>query len=255
MTRDNLQDQLDQLCIQSRKALAVLLDPDKVTPEAAGPVVRLLQEWGTDLLLVGGSHTQDNSIHELVRQIKAHSDLPVILFPGSSQQITATADAILLLSLISGRNADLLIGRHVEAAPLLKHSGLQVLPTGYMLIDPGHLTTVQYISNTLPLPHDKPDLAASTALAGQQLGLRLIYLDGGSGAQRPVPPVLIAHVAREIHIPLIVGGGIRSAAAAGAAWQAGAQILVVGTGFEQDPEGSLIRDILSTKHMLNLQAT
>jgi putative glycerol-1-phosphate prenyltransferase len=170
-----------------------------------------------------------------VHFLKANSDIPVVLFPGGNHHIEPAADALLLLSLVSGRNPEFLIGQHVVAAPLLKRSGLELLSTGYILIDGGAPTTVSYVSNTQPIPADKAGIAASTALAAEQLGHKLIYLDGGSGAKTPVPPRRIAAVRREVAAPLIVGGGIRTAEAAAAAWQAGADIVVVGNAAEEDP--------------------
>jgi putative glycerol-1-phosphate prenyltransferase len=169
-----------------------------------------------------------------VEAIHEHSNIPAILFPGSSLHIDPAADAILLLSLISGRNPDLLIGQHVVAAPLLRKSGLEVLPTGYMLIESGRQTTVSYISNTLPIPRDKPSIAACTAMAGELLGLRNIFLDAGSGAQYPVPVETIAAVRSVVDTPIIVGGGINSFEKAHNALEAGADVIVVGNGIEQN---------------------
>ncbi|TAG57186.1 MAG: geranylgeranylglyceryl/heptaprenylglyceryl phosphate synthase, partial [Runella slithyformis] len=156
--------------------------------------------------------------------------------PGSSLHIEPTADAILLLSLISGRNPELLIGQHVIAAPILKRSGLEVLPTGYMLVESGRSTTVSYISNTTPIPHDKPSVAACTAMAGEMLGLQLMYLDAGSGAQKPVSAAMIAAVRQAVDTPIVVGGGINSIDKAYAALEAGADVIVVGNGIEENPD-------------------
>jgi putative glycerol-1-phosphate prenyltransferase len=189
-----------------------------------------------DLLFVGGSLLTTASFDRCVERVKQLSDRPVVLFPGSPSQLSAHADAVLFLSLISGRNPELLIGHHVTAAPTIKALGLEAIPTGYMLVDGGRPTTVSYVSQTLPLPHDKPGIAAATALAGELLGLRTIYMDTGSGAQRTVSPAMIAAVRKTVNIPLIVGGGIRDAATARTLCEAGADVLVVGTAFEQDPE-------------------
>jgi putative glycerol-1-phosphate prenyltransferase len=170
----------------------------------------------------------------------------VVIFPGSVMQIDNQAEAILFLSLISGRNAEMLIGKHVAAAPLLKKTRLEIIPTGYMVIESGRLTSVQYISGTLPLPQNKTDLAAHTALAGQLLGLKLIYMDAGSGAEHPVKTELIKAVKKEISVPLIVGGGINNAAKAKAAARAGADVIVVGNSIEKKPE--LIFDIANAVH-------
>jgi len=173
---------------------------------------------------------------EIIKAIKQRSSIPVVLFPGGHLQVEATADAILLLALISGRNPDFLIGQHVVAAPIIKQSNLEVLPTGYLLVDCGKQTTASYISNTTPLPYDKPAIAAATAMAGEMLGLKLMYLDGGSGAIQPVHVEMIATVKRAVACPLIVGGGINSEFKALAALSAGADVIVVGTGIESNPE-------------------
>lgn len=162
--------------------------------------------------------------------------MPVVLFPGNSLHIEPSADAILFLSLISGRNPEFLIGQHVIAAPLLKKSGLEILPTGYMLVDSGTATTVSYVSGTTPLPYDKPSVAACTAMAGEMLGLQIMYLDAGSGARRPVSPDLVAAVRAAVDTPIVVGGGINTGEKAYNAFKAGADLIVVGNGIEQDPD-------------------
>jgi phosphoglycerol geranylgeranyltransferase len=187
-------------------------------------------------------------LDETLQSIKEFTSIPVILFPGSIMQINEKADALLLLSLISGRNADLLIGKHVVAAPYLKKSGLELLPTGYMLIESGPLTTAQYISNTLPIPRTKDDIAVCTAIAGEMLGLRLIYMDAGSGAEMPISASMIKKVKENISIPLIIGGGIRDAGQAIAACKAGADMIVVGNAIEKDP--SCLKEIADAVHSL-----
>lgn len=223
---------------EGRKQIAVLLDPDKFPSEdSLNTFASLALRSAIDYLFVGGSLLLDNQIEHCVMALKrVLPHIPVVLFPGSIFQITPTADAILFLSLVSGRNADLLIGQHVVAAPLLKRSSLEVIPTGYMLVEGGAPTTVSYISNTLPLPHDKPQIAACTAMAAELLGMKLLYLDAGSGAQKPVSPQMIAQVAGNTDLPLIVGGGIRNAQTAAEACRAGANLIVVGNILEQNPE-------------------
>ncbi|MFN3343453.1 MAG: geranylgeranylglyceryl/heptaprenylglyceryl phosphate synthase, partial [Flavobacteriales bacterium] len=171
----------------------------------------------------------------LIQSIKQITKLPVIIFPGDSSQISNEADGILLLSLISGRNPEYLIGQHVASASRLKQSKLQILPTGYLLIESGTVTTAQYVSNTVPLPSEKPEIAANTALAGELLGMKLIYMDAGSGAKRSITEECIMAVRDTISIPLIIGGGINSIEKANAAWNAGADMVVVGTLFEKQP--------------------
>ncbi|WNJ16144.1 geranylgeranylglyceryl/heptaprenylglyceryl phosphate synthase [Pontibacter sp. G13] len=237
-----------------RKAIALLLDPDKTSELEAFRVIELAEAHGVDFLLVGGSLTVDASIHTLVPAMKSRTKLPIILFPGSPTQITPSADGILFLSLISGRNPDLLIGRHVEAAPLLKGSGIEVLPTGYMLIDTGKPTTANYISNTQPIPHNKPEIALCTAIAGELLGLHQIYMDGGSGADSSISTEMIHAVSSRIDIPLIIGGGIRTQEDAMRIWHAGADVIVVGTALESDPSGSFIRDLGAAKSQIHAQS-
>ena len=216
--------------------MAVLLDPDKVEQNLLSDLLARTTEYPVDFFLVGGSLVTDYAHKEVIAQIRRHTHTPIILFPGNPLHIEPSADAILFLSLISGRNPDFLIGQHVIAAPLLKKSGLEILPTGYMLVDSGTQTTVSYISGTMPLPHDKPGVAACTAMAGEMLGLQLIYLDAGSGARHPVSPDMIAAVRNVVDLPVIVGGGIRSGESAYEALKAGADMLVVGNGIEQDPD-------------------
>lgn len=232
--------------------LAILLDPDKVGPEAGIELAGRCEEAGVDWIMVGGSLTRDNSIQELIPALKQSCGLPIVIFPGSPGQIVQEADALMLLSLISGRNPDLLIGRHVEAAPMLKKSPVEVISTGYMLIESGKLTTVNYISNSLPIPHDKPDIALSTALAGELLGMKMVYMDGGSGANYPISKEMIKAVSSELDVPLIIGGGIRSKEAAFDAWNAGADMIVMGTAFENNSNSRFLEDICAAKFQITL---
>ena len=232
-----------------QKSLAVLIDPDKVEMKGIMALVDSYIMAGVDLFFVGGSLISGSNFYVLVEALKRQSQIPVVIFPGSNLHIHDGADAILLLSLISGRNAELLIGQHVVAAPILKKSGIEILSTGYMLIESGKSTTVSYISNTLPIPSDKEDIAVCTAMAGEMLGLRLIYLDGGSGAQNPVPGKMISAVRRSVSTPIVVGGGINSATKAQFAWEAGADIVVVGNGLEKEPE--LLGEIIKARNRMN----
>ncbi len=229
--------QLDDAKARGRKLLAVLIDPDFGQDEMA--LERTVQNAcmaKADLIFVGGSLLTSVSFDHCVGLVKRRSDRPVVLFPGSPAQLSSHADAVLFLSLISGRNPELLIGHHVTAAPTIKALGIEAIPTGYMLVDGGKPTTVSYVSQTVPIPHDKPGIAAATAIAGELLGLRTIYMDTGSGAKRTTSPEMIAAVRKSVELPIIIGGGIRDAATARALCQAGADVLVVGTAFEQDPE-------------------
>jgi phosphoglycerol geranylgeranyltransferase len=221
---------------QRQKAFAVLLDPDKVQFDTFGMLLQSAQQHQVDFFFVGGSLLTHHVMDEVVARIKAETTIPVVIFPGSNLHITTKADALLFLSLISGRNPEFLIGQHVVAAPILKNSGLEILPTGYMLIDSGKPTTVSYISNTMPIPFDKPSVAACTAMAGEMLGLQLIYMDAGSGALKPISSEMIAAVKQTVDIPIIIGGGINTVEKAEAALLAGADIIVVGNAIEQNPQ-------------------
>lgn len=217
------------------KGLAVLLDPDKIDFETLPDLIHdcILNKVG--YFFVGGSLITNFQLVELVGFIKKYCEIPVVLFPGNSLHIEPTADGILLLSLISGRNPEFLIGQHVISAPILKNSGLEILSTGYILVDSGQQTTVSYISNTTPIPHNKPEIAACTAMAGEMLGMKLIYLDGGSGAKNPVSDKMIAKVKKSVDLPIIVGGGINSIEKAKTAFEAGADIIVIGNKIEENP--------------------
>lgn len=221
--------------VEGKKSFAVLLDPDNVTdPQQCIRLINLCVENRVDYFFVGGSLITNDNLNSIIQLLKSYSDIPVILFPGNNTQIDISADAILFLSLISGRNPDLLIGQHVLAAPIIKNSSLEVLPTGYMIIESGKSTTVSYMSNTTPIPRDKPTVAACTAMAGEMLGLQLIYMDAGSGAIKPVSEEMISTVKKSIDCPLIVGGGIRSSEQVIQSMEAGADVLVVGNGIEKN---------------------
>ena len=230
-------EQLEGAKVHGRKLLAVLIDPDQ-----AGDAARLERTVQNacmakaDLLFVGGSLLATDGFNRCVQRVKELADRPVVLFPGSPAQLSEHADAVLFLSLISGRNPELLIGHHVMAAPRVKAMGLEAIPTGYMLVDGGRMTTAHYVSQTQPVPHDKPSIAAATALAGELLGLRAIYLDTGSGAKRSVGVEMVDAVRRSVHLPIIVGGGIRDGRTARELCEAGADVVVVGTAIEEDPE-------------------
>ena len=229
--------------ISGRKQLAVLIDPDKTRIQSLERIVELSVTAGMDYLLIGGSLILDDKMEDCIRYIKRHSTIPVILFPGNTFQISKSADAILFLSLISGRNPELLIGKHVVVAPYLKQSGLEVVPTGYMLIDGQSVTTASYISNTLPIPGDKEDIAVCTAMAGEMLGLKMLYLDAGSGARAAVSEHMIEAVNNAVDLPLIVGGGIKSAEKVYLNAKAGADLMVIGNSIEKNP--SLIGEMMA----------
>lgn len=217
-----------------KKSIALLLDPDKTKGDSLKNILSIAQESGTDFIMTGGSLTF-NSIDTLIDTVRSLCTIPVILFPGNLLQLTRNADAVMLLSLISGRNAELLIGNHVVAAPYLKDIRDKLIPVGYILINCGNKTSVEYISQTNSIPSDKPDIAAATALAGEMLGLSIIYLEAGSGATNPVPVNIIKTVREYITIPLAVGGGIRNTSEIGEVYSAGADLVILGNGCENNP--------------------
>jgi phosphoglycerol geranylgeranyltransferase len=216
-----------------RKMFALHVDPDKHNDAALAHIGKAAGPNGIDFILVGGSLIF-NPIDHVVSTLKENTNVPVFLFPGDVMQISENADGIFLLCLISGRNPEYLIGNHVIAAPVLKKSGLEIIPTSYILIENGRLTSVEYISNTRPIPADKVELAVATAMAGEMLGHKLLYLEAGSGAIEPVKTKLIAEVKRNISIPMIVGGGILKPDQVRAIYKAGADIIVIGTALETD---------------------
>lgn len=213
----------------------VLLDPDRFRPKEWETLLPEMDRGPVQGFLVGGSLQTTTAYQETLDWLAEHVNLPVVLFPGSMLQVSSKADALLLLSLISGRNPEYLIGHHVQAAVLLRNSGLKILPTGYLLVDGGKGTTAHYITQTQPIPADKPEIAAVTALAGTQLGLQIIYLDCGSGALAPVPTAMVQAVRQVVDGPLVVGGGVRTPQQALALRQAGADWVVMGSVFEENP--------------------
>jgi len=241
-----LYHQLTEKKQAGKKSFAVLIDPDKVNETSIEALVQLSVQAKVDYFFVGGSLVISNHLDECIRQIKKACNIPVVLFPGSPSQVSRYADALLYLSLISGRNPELLIGQHVVSAPFVKKSGLEIMPTGYMVIDGGAPTTVSYISNATPIPSDKNDIAMCTAMAGEMLGMKLIYMDAGSGAKRPITEDMIKLVAQHIEVPLIIGGGITDAEKAYLNCKAGADIIVVGNAIEKD--ASLIKEISDAIH-------
>lgn len=234
-----------------QKQLAVLIDPDKLSDSQFAEISKISGEAGVNFLFVGGSLLTSDTLFRCIRTLKENSDIPVILFPGNTYQVSRNADAMLFLSLISGRNPDMLIGMHVIAAPYVKLSGLETIPTGYMLIDSGKPTSVTYMSNSQPIPRDKKDIAACTAMAGEMLGLRLIYMDAGSGADIIISEEMIQFVKGSIDVPLIIGGGIKSPEIAENVLKAGADTIVVGNHFEKNPKE--IFDFMDVVRKVNAQ--
>ncbi len=248
--KQKILETLNKRRVAGLKSFALLIDPDTIND--SGSLIKLINiavENKVDFLFVGGSLLTGNNLHHVVQLIKSHSQLPVVLFPGSTMHIDVSADAVLFLSLISGRNPELLIGQQVIAAPILKRSNLEILPTGYLLIDGDNRTTVSYMSNTVPIPADKYSVAVCTAMAGEMLGLQLIYMDAGSGAKYPISPRMIASVRKSIDVPLIIGGGIDSVEKALTSLKAGADMLVMGNGIEENP--NLLIEVSDAINSLN----
>lgn len=233
---------IDILNDGSKGAFALLIDPDKYSIEKVSRLVQSADKSGVDLILLGGSLIKQ-SMEITLNTIKKETTIPIALFPGSVFQLCTNADAILLLSLISGRNPEFLIGSHVIAAHAIKESLMEVIPTGYILIDSGIPTSVQYMSNTQPIPRNKTDIVVATALAGEQLGLKTIYLEGGSGAKQPIDKSIVYEVRHSVSIPIIVGGGLQTPEQVNAVRRAGASMVVVGNALERSPE--LLQEMVS----------
>ncbi|MBI9066195.1 MAG: geranylgeranylglyceryl/heptaprenylglyceryl phosphate synthase [Salinivirgaceae bacterium] len=237
-------DKILEKITSGKKALALLIDPDKHSTETLIHLVNIANTTPQpDVILVGGSIVF-NGIEETIATLKEHTSIPIFIFPGNAFQVAKNADGILLLSLISGRNPEFLIGNHVLSAPLIKKHKLEIIPTGYMLINSGTDTSVLYMSNTSPIPYRKNDIAIATALAGEQLGLKMIYLEAGSGAEKPVSNEMISAVKENLKIPIIVGGGIKTKSQLEQVLNAGADIVVIGTAAENTPE--IIREFSQT---------
>jgi len=236
-----LYSQIVKKSTNKQKMLAVLIDPDKITEDKIAQLTNLWQQTAPDFIFVGGSLVNADT-ETTIKQIKAVSNIPVILFPGNALQLAKNADALLFLSLISGRNAEYLIGQHVVAAGQIKRSGIEVIPTGYILIDGGCTTSVQYISGTSPIPRTKTDIAVATAIAGEMLGLRMLYIEAGSGAKEHVPAEMVKAIRGNVEIPIIVGGGLRDVESINEIYNAGADLVVVGTAIENNP--TFLSDII-----------
>lgn len=231
---------------KGKKLFATLIDPDKLSGKKLLSAAAACDDAGADFIFVGSSLLTRDTLDSCIRLIRKKYRNPVVLFPGNTLQVTKRADAILFLSLISGRNAEMLIGNHVIAAPMLKQSNIEVIPTGYMLIESGVPTSVSYMSNSTPIPRDKTDIALSTAMAGEMLGMKLIFMDGGSGAKESISNDMIKAVRKNTNLPLIAGGGIRSGELAAEKCRAGADVVVVGNSLEKNPE--MIHEIADAIH-------
>jgi phosphoglycerol geranylgeranyltransferase len=241
----------EQLLVSSAAhgaAYLVLIDPDKIENDKLPAFVEQATADGVDGFLVGGSLIVDDSFEQCITTIKRHTNVPTVIFPGSIVQISKEADAILFLSLLSGRNPEQLIGSQVIAAPIVKKIGLEAISTAYMLVESGRTTSVEFISNTRPLPRHKPDIAVAHALAAEILGFKMIYLEAGSGAEQSVPEEMIGAVAKHCSVPLIVGGGLRTPEEAHNKVQAGAKFIVTGTVLEKNGSANLVKEFAAAIH-------
>ena len=242
----NIYKSLTESCRSGRKQIAVLIDPDKNDERSISHIVELSVLANIDYFFVGGSILH-SSMEVCIANIKKQSDIPVILFPGNVMQLCDLADAILFLSLTSGRNPEFLIGHHVLAAPSLRKSKIEVIPTAYIIIENGKRTSVEYMSNTIPIPAEKNEIATATAMAGEMLGLKMTYLEAGSGASETVGLKMISEVKKSISHPLIVGGGVRTTVNAINIYRAGADLIVIGNALESDP--GLIVSVAESRKM------
>ncbi|WP_457617407.1 phosphoglycerol geranylgeranyltransferase [Lutibacter sp.] len=232
MTNSILKD-IQKASEKGNKLLAILLDPDKIDIHNLPKIATKIEDLGANYIFVGGSTVENGITEILVAILKKHTKLPIILFPGDCSQITHKADALLFLSLLSGRNPEFLIEQQIKAVPYLKNSTLEIIPTGYILIDGGTKSSVLKVSKTTPIPQKNIKLATETAIAGMYKGKQLIYLEAGSGAKVPVHPSIVSSVKKNISIPLIVGGGIKTKKQLTNAYKNGADLVVIGTAFEE----------------------
>lgn len=233
-----------------RKGIIVLIDPDSIaSTRQLAHLINTCIEVKVDFIFIGGSLITTSNFEEVVTYVKNNTSIPVILFPGNNLQITHQADGLLLLSLISGRNPDFLIGQHVVAAPILRKSNLEIISTGYILVGSGKETSVSYMSNTKSIPSDKVSLVTATAMAGEMLGMKMLYLEAGSGAENSVPESVISKVRKNTSLPIIVGGGIRTPYQASAIYEAGADVIVLGNVLEKNP--ATLAEIAEKKEYYN----
>jgi len=244
-----VQDKINKVVSEKGAAYLILIDPDEISGEKLIRFVHHCEKSGVDGFLVGGSLMMSDNLDTILETISSESKLPTILFPGSVSQVSSKADAILFISLISGRNAEHLIGTHVIAAPLIKKSGLEAISTGYMLIESGKKTTAEYMSGSSPIPRNKPEIATATALAAEYLGMKFVYLEGGSGAEKTVPNEMVKMVSSALSIPVIVGGGIRDSKTAREKVENGASVIITGNFFENEENWHLIKEFADEIHI------
>lgn len=240
-------ERLGEICRAKGAVFVVLVDPDKLPEEQLEPFAEMCSGAGADAFFVGGSLLRPVDLDPYVVRLKS-AGLPVIGFPGSVDQVTESLDAVLYLSIISGRNPEYLFGRHVYAAPIIKRLGVEPIATGYMLVESGRTTTAQYMSGSLPLPRTKPDVASATALAAEMMGMRMIFADGGSGADDTVPEDMIEAITSTVRIPLVVGGGLSTPRQISDKVRAGASIVVIGNAIERRPDSEYVAELAAAAH-------
>ncbi|MEX0821437.1 MAG: geranylgeranylglyceryl/heptaprenylglyceryl phosphate synthase [Rhodothermales bacterium] len=241
-------DRLGEACDAKGASFVVLIDPDKLPEARLESFSEMCAESDVDAFFVGGSLLNPTELEPYVARLKASCELPVIGFPGSLYQVTRSLDAVLYLSIISGRNPEYLFGQHVQAAPIIRRLELEPIPTGYMLVESGRSTTAQYMSHSMPLPRSKPEVAAATALAAEMMGMRMLYADGGSGADEAVPEAMIEAIAETCRIPLIVGGGIDQPRQVSNKVRAGASVIVVGNAIERRSDAGYVAELAMAAH-------
>ncbi len=245
----NIYDNIIEVIENRGAAFLVLIDPDKIGQDKLSRFVKNCESAGVDGFLVGGSLILDGNLKTTIDRIKGATKLPVIIFPGNVVQVVPNADALLFISLISGRNADFLFGHHVLAAPIIKKLKIEPIATGYMIVESGKATTAEYMSGSAPIPRDKPEIAVSTALAAQYLGMQFIYLEGGSGAENPVPDEMVKMVSENCSIPVIVGGGIKDPETARRKVENGAKVLVIGNYLEDEKNWRMLIKFSDAVHL------
>jgi len=233
-----------------KPAYFILIDPDKSGPDEAFHLAQKAEKLGVDGILIGSSILMHREVSDCIKKLKEQIKIPLLIFPGILNTFSPHADAILFLNMISSRNAQLLIGEQVRAAPLIRKNGLEAISTAYILIESGKLTSVQYISNSLPIPRDKPDILTAHIMAAEYIGMKMIYLEAGSGAERPVPVDMIKQARSTTDLPVIVGGGIRTPEKATVIAEAGADIIVTGTVLEKNNDQRLLSEFVQAIHSL-----
>ncbi len=244
----NTFDYLLKVREQKGAGFLLLLDPDKLVKKNLMHVITSAQEAGVDAFLFGSSLMTRDAFDESLAELKQHSRVPVIIFPGNLFQISGKADAILFLSVLASRNTDLIVGNHIHAAPLIKQHGLECISTAYLLVESGKLTTAHFLSDSLPIPRDKPEIATAFSMAAEMFGMKLIYLEAGSGAISNVPPTMVHAVSSSVSLPVVVGGGIRTPEIASELVNAGASFVVTGNFFEQDGNSVKLKDFADAVH-------